>query len=462
MSVLTRRVVAVTGAAAVTFVLAACGDSGDDGAGSSSTSLKISANAIAGGKNAEEARWIEEWVIPEFVKAKQAEGVEVSVTFEPAGVDDEQYKTKLALDLQSGSGPDVINLDGIWIGEFAQAQYVKPLTEMVAQADFWDGWDQIPDAVQKLASFEGERYGIPVGTDGRVLYYNKDLFEQAGLARDWQPTSWDEIIETAEALKTLDGVIPLQLNGGTAMGEATTMQGFLPLLAGAGEVIWEQSRWTGASAGVERTLEFYDEVYSGGLGDPLLQQEAQGRDKSFEQFAGGRIGILLEGDYFWRSVVHPDNGVAPMENRNEVVGYAKIPAVAPGQGVENRDFVSMSGGSARVLNASTKNPELAFELLTFMSSAEALKAMLSGDARITARTDVNDEVLAGDPMLSFVSDEVLPVTSYRPPLAEYPEVSVLLQEATAAVISGTRPADAAEAYQSKLEGVVGGAGNVAS
>jgi multiple sugar transport system substrate-binding protein len=462
MSVLTRRVVAVTGAAAVTFVLAACGDSDDDGSGSSSTSLKISANAIVGGKNTEEAQWIEDWVIPEFVKAKKAEGVDVKVTFEPAGVDDEQYKTKLALDLQSGSGPDIINLDGIWIGEFAQAEYIKPLSELVTQADFWDGWDHIPDAVQNLASFENERYGIPAGTDGRVIYYNKDLFEEAGLEREWQPTSWDEIIDTAETLNTLDDVIPIQLNGGTAMGEATTMQGFLPLLAGTGEVVWDKGQWTGASAGVQRTLELYGEIYGNGLGDPLLQQEAQGRDKSFEQFADNKIGMLLEGDYFWRSVVNPEVGVAPMENRDEAVGYAKIPAVTPGSSVEGQDFVSMSGGSARVLNGATKNADLAFELLTFMNSAEAVKAMLQGDARITARADVNEEVLADDPMLSYVSDEVLPLTSYRPPLAEYTEVSVLLQEATAAVVSGTSASDAAAEYQSKLEGVVGGAGNVAS
>ncbi|WP_103500259.1 MULTISPECIES: extracellular solute-binding protein [Streptomyces] len=458
MSVLTRRAVAVTGAAAVTLVLAACGESGGD-SGSGST-LKISANAVAGGKNEQEAKWIEEWVIPKFVEKKKADGEEVKVTFEPSGVDDEQYKTKLALDLQGGSGPDIMNLDGIWIGEFAQAGYIKPLPEVVTQADFWDGWDQIPDSVQKLGSFENERYGIPAGTDGRVLYYNKDLFEQAGLDRDWQPTSWDEMIEAAEALNGLDGVTPIQLNAGTAMGEATTMQGFLPLLAGAGEHIWDRGKWRGDSEAVTETLALYETIYGDGLGDPLLQQEAQGRDKSFEQFADNRIGILLEGDYFWRSVVSPDTGIAPMEDRDEVVGYAKIPAIEPGGGIHGQDFASMSGGSARVLNPETDNPELAFELLTFMNSEEAVKALLDGEARITARTDVNEEVLADDPMLKFVSDEVLPVTAYRPGLADYTRVSTLLQEATAAVVSGSSAEEAAEAYRGKLEGVVGGAGNI--
>lgn len=195
MNVLTRRAMALTGAVSLTLILAACGGSGDDAGGSNS--LTITANAISGGKNAAQADWIEKWVIPQFTKAQKAKGVDVKVTFRPSGVDDEQYKTKLALDLQSGSGPDVYDIDGIWVGEFAQAGYIKPLNNVVKGASSWDGWKQIPDSVQQLATFEDKLYGIPGGSDGRVIYYNKELFKQAGLPEKWQPTSWDQIIEAA-------------------------------------------------------------------------------------------------------------------------------------------------------------------------------------------------------------------------------------------------------------------------
>lgn len=95
MNVLTRRAMALTGAVSLTLILAACGGSGDDAGGSNS--LTITANAISGGKNAAQADWIEKWVIPQFTKAQKAKGVDVKVTFRPSGVDDEQYKTKLAL-----------------------------------------------------------------------------------------------------------------------------------------------------------------------------------------------------------------------------------------------------------------------------------------------------------------------------------------------------------------------------
>ncbi|GAA3879102.1 extracellular solute-binding protein [Streptomyces sedi] len=455
MRVLTRRLVALTGALALSGTVAACGSGGDGDSGA--IELTISMNAIAGGKNAVEADWIEQWVIPRFEEERAAAGVEVDVTFEPSGVDDEQYKSRLALDLQSGAGPDLYTLDGIWLGEFAQAGYVEPLERTDPDYAAWEGWEQIPEAVQALATFDGARHGIPAGTDGRVLYFNRQLFAEAGLPADWQPASWDEIVEAAEVLAALDGVTPIQLNAGTAMGEATTMQGVLPLLAGAGEEIHtEGAGWTGDSAGLERVLGLYAEIYGAGLGDRQLQQETQGRDKSFEEFAAGKIGILLESDYFWRSVVNPAGGVAPMEDRDENVGYALIPAAEPGAGLGGSDHVSTSGGNVRVVNPAGDHSDLAWELLAFMHSAEAVTALVGDDPRITARADVNEALLGDDPMLTFVNERVLPLTSYRPALDVYPRVSVLLQEATAAVVAGGDPAEAAADYREGLEEVVDG------
>ncbi|WP_336215486.1 extracellular solute-binding protein [Nonomuraea sp. LPB2021202275-12-8] len=444
-------------AAIAALALTSCG-TGTPSEGGSIT-LTIAANSISGGKNSESADWIKRWVIPEFEKTHR----NVKVLFQPSGVDDEQYKTKLALDLKSKTGADVIDVDGIWVGEFAQAGYIKPLAEVGGAAvDSWEGWSQIPQAVQGLGIFDGKKYGLPQGTDGRVLFYNKTLFAKAGLPETWQPTSWQDIIDAGTKLKAAGVPTPIQINAGSAMGEATTMQGVLPLLAGAGAEIYTQDKWTGANQAMKDVLGFYQQIYGGsGLGDPKLQQEAKGRDKSFAQFAQGKIAILAESDYFWRSVIEPNAGVAPMKNRDQAVGYARIPAKTPGAGIRGQDHASMSGGAVRVLNPFSKNPRLAWELLAFMHTAAATTSQLAGQVRISSRTDVNDEVLTGDPMLRYIADEVLPITAYRPGLAVYPQVSVLLQEATADVVSGKSADEAAAAYQAKLEGLVGGAANIA-
>ncbi|HSV65210.1 MAG TPA: extracellular solute-binding protein [Mycobacteriales bacterium] len=425
--------------------------------------LSIAANAAPGGKNAQEADWVNNWVIPRFTAAEKAKGVTAHVTFQPSGVGDEDYKSKLALDLRSQSGADVISLDGIWVGEFADAGYIKPLEEVAgARVNDWDGWPQIPSSVQQLMSYNGKRYGIPAGTDGRVLFFNKRLFAQAGLPVSWQPHSWADIIAAGQKLKALPGVTPIQLNAGTAMGEATSMQGVLPLLVGTGRQIYSDGRWQGNSAAVRDVLDFYRQVYGSGLGDKTLQQEAKGRDKSFALFAKNKIGILLESDYFWRGVVEPKQGINPMPDRDQNVGYALIPAKAPGTGINGQDYVSMSGGGGRVVNPNSKYPQQAWDLLTFMNSAEAVKAFLNGNAKITQRTDVNGEVLKNDPMLTFVATRVLPFTAFRPALAAYPQVSQALQQATLDVVTGKSPADAAAAYGTAVAKAVGGAGNVSS
>jgi multiple sugar transport system substrate-binding protein len=240
------------------------------------------------------------------------------------------------------------------------------------------------------------------------------------------------------------------------------MQGVLPLLVGTGATIHKDGKWLGDTSQLRQVLDFYKQIYSTGLGDPVLQREAKGRDKSFAQFAANKIGILLEGDYFWRSVVEPKEGVAKMADRDTAVGYALIPASKPGAGVKGQDYVSMSGGGATVINPNTKFPQQAWELLQFMNSAEMVKLSLAGAAKITQRNDVNSEVLAGDPMLNFVATKVLPVTQYRPGLAEYPKISAALQQATADVVSGKSADAAAQAYEKAAEAAAGSKDKVTS
>ena len=459
-----RQQTTLAAALAATLVLSGClGKSQDNNAdagrnaGAKDVTLTITSNSVAGGKNAAGAQWITDWVIPKFVEAQKAKGVNATVKFDGIGSDDKDYKTKISLDFNSGGGGDVVEIDGIWLGEFAQGGQIKSLDDVVGKdkVDAWDGWNQIPDAVEALGKFENKRYGIPVGTDGRVLFFNKKLFAQAGLPADWQPKSWDDIISAGQKLKGLAGVTPIQLNAGTAMTEATAMQGVLPLLVGTGKPIYDNGKWLGSSPNIKDVLGLYQRIYGSGLGDPVLQQEAKGRDKSFAEFADNKIGILLESDYFWRSVVEPNKGVAKMGDRNTAVGWALVPAKTSGSGVGGQDFVSMSGGAIRIVNPNSKFPQQAWELLEFMNSFDATKAKLAGTAQITQRNDVNNDVLSGDPMLSFIATKVLPITRFRPGLADYTKVSAALQQATADVISGKSPDQAAAGYQDALVKAVG-------
>ena len=424
--------------------------------------LTISTNAIVGGKNAQEATWIEETLIPAFEKAEKAKGRDVTVEYQQNGIDDDKYSEKLELSLKAGGGPDIYIIGGDSISRYAKAGYVKPLEQVVgAKVDDWAGWKQVDKAVQQNVSMNGKFYGVPNGVDGRVLFYNKKLFAKAGLPTTWQPTSWADILAAGRKLATLPGVTPIQIDAGTPMGEATTMQGFLPLLAGAGQQIYDPKthRYQGDTPAIRDVLNFYRTLYvTDKLGDPKLQQDPNGRDESFSEFSHGKLGIVGESDYLWRSIVCPDKSICnatAMADRDATVGYALIPAEQPGAGVAGQDFVSMSGGGGYTINPNTKYPQQAWDLLTFMRSPTQIKAQLGDTVQITANKKVNREILQKDPALSFIANKVLPITRFRPSEEHYSSVGALLAEASGQAVAGKPVKQIAQDYQRGVVKLVG-------
>lgn len=419
--------------------------------------LTVLENAVRGGANSILAQWYFDYAIPTFEEMMAAAGTPVTIDFIEGAVGDVDYKTQLALDLSVGAGADVFGFDQFWTAEFAAGGLIAPLSQIVGpEVDDWEGWDQIPDAVAGSLEVDGERYGVPFGTDGRVLFYRIDLFEEAGLDTDWQPTSWEEILETARTIQQeLPDVTPLQINAGTADFEATTLQGFMPLFLGTGRELYQDGAWQGDTPELRETLEFYQTIYSEGLADADLQLLADGRDQSFQRFSEGNIAILAESDFFWRGVIAPEANF-PIPNREEIVGYTKVPAMEPGTGIRGQDFVSASGGTGRVMNPNTEHAAEAWAFMMFVGSEEAMSNFVEVEPRITGRNDVNATGIAADPMLTFVAEEILPITWYRPGFEEYPQVSESIARMVENVVAGRSTVEeAAQEFHATVAGIVG-------
>jgi multiple sugar transport system substrate-binding protein len=91
---------------------------------------------------------------------------------------------------------DIISIDQVWFGEFAQKGYLTDITALA------QGWGKLSDWYQSnLAGgvYKGRIYGIWAWTDIRGIWYWKDLLNQAGV----DPTSlttWDGYIASAKKL----------------------------------------------------------------------------------------------------------------------------------------------------------------------------------------------------------------------------------------------------------------------
>jgi multiple sugar transport system substrate-binding protein len=349
-----------------------------------------------------------------------------------------------------------MGFDGFWIPEFVEAGLLEPLNAASPAADDWEGWSHIPEGLQALTSFEGERYGIALGTDYRMIHVRTDVLEAAGIdAADWQPTSWEELLDTARTLKEANPEsFPLQINAGTAMGEATTMQGYYMVLLGTGHFLLDdEGRWIVRSQGILDTLELYETIYvDEQLGDARLQLLQDGRNQSFANFRDGATALLVEGDFFYRGPTAPGQEFA-VPDRDVNMSWAKMPAQEPGAGINGQDFVTISGGTGFVLNPNSDNPELAWELLAFMNSREALENSQLTQPRIRVRDDVP---VPDNVFLTETAAALGEYTTARPNQSVYAEVSYEAQLMTERVVSGEMsPMQAMDAYAQAVTDLVG-------
>lgn len=95
-----------------------------------------------------------------------------------------------------GDMVDVIFSELIWIPTFVEAGLAAPAEEMLDEDFLADFYPNVLEAHQ----VDGLTYGVPLYASSCVLYYNKDIFEAAGLDPNTPPTTYDEMLEMAEKI----------------------------------------------------------------------------------------------------------------------------------------------------------------------------------------------------------------------------------------------------------------------
>lgn len=109
------------------------------------------------------------------------------------------YEKQLTLGIASGELPDLVILDGCSMASFIELGLFGDISD----ADI--NWDEYIPGPLESTMLDGKHYGIPFATNCTALYYNKDMFDEAGIDYPDENTTWDEFREMAKAL-TKDGV----------------------------------------------------------------------------------------------------------------------------------------------------------------------------------------------------------------------------------------------------------------
>lgn len=376
----------------------------------------------------------------------------------PIQAPDNDYATKAQQMMRSPkTAPDLVYEDTFRINSDIKAGYLKPLDAYLPK---WDQWSQFVDTAKAAAKAEdGKTYGIPDGTDTRGLWFNKAIFAKAGLPADWQPRNWAEILTAARTVKQkVPGVIPLNVYTGKGPGEAAVMQGFEMLLYGTGEdPLYDASakKWVAGGKGFKDSLDFVRTVYAEKLGPDVSDalDPNVGTRVATEWLPEGKLAISLDGSWMGQNWIN--KGPKEWPEWSKELAQTPMPTQrgqAPGK-------VSMSGGWAWSIPQKAKNPDLAFDFIRTLQTAENATQWCVVAAQIAVRKDVaaDPKYLKSMPGIDFFTG-LVQYTHYRPALPVYPQVSTAIGEAMEKVTTGdASPAEAAKAYDDQLSTIVDGA-----
>jgi multiple sugar transport system substrate-binding protein len=373
----------------------------------------------------------------------------------PIQAAENDYYTKLSLMNRSpNTAPDVMYEDTFLVNTDIKAGFLAPLDDYLGK---WADWSQFTDASKTAAkALDGKTYGVPMGTDTRALWYNKQLFAKAGLTVPWQPKTWDDVLAAARTIKAkLPGVTPFNIYSGKGAGEGATMQGFEMLLYGTANTLYDDAskKWITASPGFNDSLNFVKTVFTEKLG-PTPQDALDpnfGTQVSSDLLPNSKLAIDLDGS--WQSGTWLKTGAKPWPAWNTVLGQAPMPTQtgqAPGS-------TSMSGGWVLSVGSHAKDKQAAFDYVALSLNKENSTAYDIAAGQIAERADVaaDPAYIAANPTLKFFTD-LVQVTHFRPAYPDYPHISDAIQVAMEAVMTGQLSVEkAASAYADQVKAAVG-------
>jgi multiple sugar transport system substrate-binding protein len=146
-----------------------------------------------------------------------------------------------------------------------------------------------PNLVE-MDQMDGIQYAIPYVATTRNLYYNKELFQKAGIAAP--PSTWSELALAAQKIKALgmaEGV-------GVDLTDNETHASLSYVFYGSGGGWMKDGKWQINSPGNVEGVSFLKELFDKGLTDP--EPTVTTRDEKQRIMGGGQLAMMISGNYF--------------------------------------------------------------------------------------------------------------------------------------------------------------------
>ncbi len=256
-------------------------------------------------------------------RAFEAENPDLDVIVEQfPGSSLKDFEIKLRLRFSSGQAPDLFHVQTNVASELASLGLLAPAPPSVVEQVEAKSLNQY---VEDAGRFDGTHYGIASDGVWTALYYNKDMFREAGLDPERPPETWDELIEMADLLtvRAPDGSpIRAGLSLRKSGFKAGTAEKWMTFLFSAGGTAFsaDGSRALFDSEAGRAALGFYHTILFDRRIDSVdLEGDQQG-------FGQGRVAMFIREPHVmgWLDDNYPDldYGVAMIPRRDTSISAA--------------------------------------------------------------------------------------------------------------------------------------------
>ena len=361
-------------------------------------------------------------------KFKEATGADLKVEIMDYG----QLLTKTTADyIGDTKGYDLVTMDIVWAGAYAENKYSVDLTDWVARDAAEIELDDIyPVLLKSLGQYNDRYVAFPFAAYANVLAYRKDLFDAAGLK---PPASMEELVEDAKKLtdgsKNQYGFVA---NGKLGPAVAQDWMQYNAQMGGA--IMGADGKPALNSEANIKSLGVYKQLFAEAAPPGAIEYDWGGREESFRQGLSAMMQTWSVG-----APGYSDPAIS------KVVGKTGI-AVAPvASGMTPRYGV---GGWALAINADIddKQKEAAWTFIKWLVSKPVHKEFnLMGAGSFMRKSQMTDADLTA-------KFDFLPVLAqtfengngeYRPRIPQYPEIQDLLGKAVNSVLAGAAEPKAA-------------------
>lgn len=296
-------------------------------------------------------------------------------------VPNDDYVAKVGAAAGSGSLPDLFAADIVYVPNWVEQGLFQDLSGQIEQLDFKD---EINQGHLSAGTLDGAEHVLPFVLDLSMLFWNKELFAQAGLDPETPPATLEEFAEAAKAIQALGLPDTYGTATGLNCGGCLVFTWFPSFWADGEEVMNEDG--TEAlldSETAQGIFEIWRDLWESGAVLPSSQDEAGPTWTA--GFTDGKVGLM-----FYPATLLSST---PFD-----AGVAGIPGLEGGAST----FV---GGDGIGISKDSEHAAQAWNFLSWLMSEEAQVEVLAKNNDVVSRSDLADnEYSSQDPRLITINE----------------------------------------------------------